>query len=82
VSHSTRQKLPSCNNLQLNSFVNPTSNSYTALVLAADALASGEVCVHVRRMDFPASVAQLDRAPDFGSGCWGFKSLRMHHLRS
>jgi hypothetical protein len=31
VSHSTRQKLPSCNNLQLNSFVNPTSNSYTAL---------------------------------------------------
>ena len=25
-----------------------------------------------------ALVAQLDRAPDFGSGGWGFKSFRAH----
>src|ERR1035438_8958263 len=28
-----------------------------------------------------ASVAQLDRAFDFGSKCWGFKSLRMHQFK-
>src|SRR6202034_514819 len=27
-----------------------------------------------------ASVAQLDRASDFGSEGWGFESLPMHHL--
>src|ERR1043165_236557 len=26
-----------------------------------------------------APVAQLDRAPDYGSGGWGFKSLRARH---
>ncbi len=29
-----------------------------------------------------APVAQLDRAPDYGSGGWGFKSLRARHLIS
>src|SRR4029434_6885598 len=27
-----------------------------------------------------APVAQLDRAPDYGSGGWGFKSLRARHV--
>src|SRR5262245_6971170 len=27
-----------------------------------------------------APVAQLDRAPDYGSGGWGFKSLRARHI--
>ncbi len=26
-----------------------------------------------------APVAQLDRAPDYGSGGWGFDSLRVYH---
>src|SRR5699024_6104682 len=30
-----------------------------------------------RCRSFFASLAQLDRAPDFGSGGWGFESLRM-----
>ena len=29
-----------------------------------------------------APVAQLDRAPDYGSGGWGFKSLRARHFLS
>ena len=29
-----------------------------------------------------APVAQLDRASDYGSEGWGFKSLRVHHLES
>ncbi len=28
-----------------------------------------------------AAVAQLDRAPDYGSGGSGFEPLRLHHLQ-
>ncbi len=29
-----------------------------------------------------APVAQLDRVPDFGSGGWGFESLRAHFSKT
>ena len=48
------------------------------------ALLSGSVAFprHLLLGYLDALVAQLDRAPDYESGGWGFKSLRARHLLS
>ena len=37
---------------------------------------------HALSTSFCVPVAQLDRAPDYGSGGWGFEALRVHHFPS
>ena len=46
----------------------------------ADFLAPGRFCVRIYQFD--ASVAQLDRASDFGSEGCRFKSYRTRHFES
>jgi hypothetical protein len=40
------------------------------------------ICLQLFRLNFSAPIAQLDRAPDYGSGGWGFESLWVHHYKS
>ncbi len=40
----------------------------------------GGAALAVTSVPIDAPVAQLDRASDYGSGGWGFDSLRAHHI--